>query len=80
MTFSERLSCVKDTAANESTAIPEYVAEFIAVACAGCSNRRAIEGIVIRLIAYCSLTGTPITLNVAQQILAETSLLPPVIH
>lgn len=47
--------------------IPEDVAYFIASR--GCSNVRELEGMLIRVAAYASLTGEPITIELAQKIL-----------
>jgi chromosomal replication initiator protein len=54
-------------AENEGIALPEDVRVFIATKTK--SNVRELEGALVKLVAYSSVTGTPITLAMAQQIL-----------
>ena len=51
----------------ENISLPEDVRIYIATKTK--SNVRELEGALIKLIAYSSVTGTPITLNLAQQVL-----------
>jgi chromosomal replication initiator protein len=51
----------------EGVALPEEVRIYIATKTK--SNVRELEGALIKLIAYSSITGTPITLQMAQQVL-----------
>jgi len=51
----------------ENVILPEDVRVFIATKTK--SNVRELEGALVKLMAYSSVTGTPITLSMAQQIL-----------
>ena len=52
---------------SEGVALPEDVRVYIATKTK--SNVRELEGALVKLIAYSSVTGTPITLPMAQQVL-----------
>ena len=51
----------------EGVALPEDVRNYIATKTK--SNVRELEGALIKLVAYSSVTGSPITLAMAQQVL-----------
>jgi chromosomal replication initiator protein len=62
-----KIAILQKKADNERVRLPDEVAEFIARAIR--SNIRELEGALIRLIAYSSLTGAEINLSTAQQVL-----------
>src|SRR5580693_7605981 len=62
-----KIAILQKKADNERVHIPDEVAEYIARAIK--SNIRELEGALIRLMAYASLTGVEINLPTAQQVL-----------
>jgi chromosomal replication initiator protein len=62
-----KIAILQKKADNERVAVPDDVAEYIARAIK--SNVRELEGALIRLMAYASLTGAEINLPTAQQVL-----------
>jgi len=62
-----KIAILQKKADNERVRLPDEVAEFIARAIR--SNIRELEGALIRLIAYTSLTGAEINLSTTQQVL-----------
>ncbi len=62
-----KVAILQKKAESEKTALPTEVALFIASNVR--TNVRELEGALIRLVAYCSLTGAEITLPTAQQVL-----------
>ncbi|MGA8767467.1 MAG: chromosomal replication initiator protein DnaA [Candidatus Acidiferrales bacterium] len=62
-----KIAILQKQADNERVHIPDDVAEYIARAIK--SNIRELEGALIRLMAYASLTGAQINLPTAQQVL-----------
>jgi chromosomal replication initiator protein len=62
-----KIAILQKKAENEHVVIPDDVAEYIARAIK--SNVRELEGALTRLMAYASLTGSPINLVTAQQVL-----------
>jgi chromosomal replication initiator protein len=62
-----KIAILQKKADNERVHLPDDVAEFIARSIR--SNIRELEGALIRLIAYASLTGIEITQATAQQVL-----------
>ncbi len=62
-----KIAILQKKAESEQVRLPEDVAEFIARAIK--SNVRELEGALIRLMAYTSLTGVPFNLATAQQVL-----------
>src|ERR1700726_1218220 len=62
-----KIAILQKKADNEHVQIPDDVAEYIARAIK--SNIRELEGALIRLMAYASLTGAHIDLPTAQQVL-----------
>jgi chromosomal replication initiator protein len=62
-----KIAILQKKAESEQVRLPEDVAEFIARSIK--SNVRELEGALIRLIAYASLTGAPTNLVTAQQVL-----------
>jgi chromosomal replication initiator protein len=64
-----KIAIIKKKAERQNIGIPDNVALFIASKIK--SNIRELEGALVRLIAYCSLTGSEITLPMAQQTLRD---------
>jgi len=62
-----KVAILQKKAESERVALPTDVALFIAQNVR--TNIRELEGALIRLIAYCSLTGVDVTLSMAQQVL-----------
>ncbi|HTR47196.1 MAG TPA: chromosomal replication initiator protein DnaA [Verrucomicrobiae bacterium] len=62
-----KIAILQKKADSERVHVPDEVAEFIARSIK--SNIRELEGALIRLIAYSSLTGAEINLSTAQQVL-----------
>ena len=62
-----KIAILKRKAENEAVPLPDNVAIYIADKIK--SNIRELEGSLIRLIAYASLTGAELTLPLAQQVL-----------
>jgi chromosomal replication initiator protein len=62
-----KIAILQKKAENEHVHLPEDVADYIARAIK--SNVRELEGALIRLMAYASLTGAQINLPTAQQVL-----------
>jgi chromosomal replication initiator protein len=62
-----KIAILQKKAENDRFNLPDEVAEYIARAIK--SNVRELEGALTRLMAYGSLTGTPISLATAQQVL-----------
>jgi chromosomal replication initiator protein len=65
--FETKIAILQKKAESEQVRLPEDVAEFIARSIK--SNIRELEGALIRLMAYTSLTGAPFNLATAQQVL-----------
>ncbi len=64
-----KVAILKTKAERQNIALPDNVALYIASKIK--SNIRELEGALIRLIAYCSLTGSEITLPRAQETLRD---------
>ena len=62
-----KIAILQKKAENDRWNLPDDVAEYIARAIK--SNVRELEGALTRLMAFASLTGAPITLSTAQQVL-----------
>jgi chromosomal replication initiator protein len=62
-----KVAILQKKAESEKVALPNDVSMFIAQNVR--TNVRELEGALIRLVAYCSLTGAEITLSTAQQVL-----------
>jgi chromosomal replication initiator protein len=62
-----KVAILQKKAESERVSLPNDVAMFIAQNVR--TNVRELEGALIRLVAYCSLTGAEITLSTAQQVL-----------
>jgi chromosomal replication initiator protein len=62
-----KIAILQKKAESERVQLPDEVAEFIARSIK--SNVRELEGALIRLVAYASLTGADVTLATAQQVL-----------
>lgn len=67
--FETRMAILKKKVEKEATAIPEDVLVLVAESIQ--SNIRELEGALIRLLAFSSLTGSQITLPMAQDVLSE---------
>lgn len=72
--YETRLAIVRRKAADRGFAAPDEAAEFLARTLT--ENIRSLEGGLIRLQAYCELTGRPMTADTAREIFKD-SLLPP---
>jgi chromosomal replication initiator protein len=64
-----KVAIIKKKAERQNITIPDNVALYIASKIR--SNIRELEGALVRLIAYCSLKGSEITLSVAQETLHD---------
>jgi chromosomal replication initiator protein len=64
-----KVAILKKKAERQNIALPDTVALYIASKIK--SNVRELEGALVRLIAYCSLTGSEITLPMAQETLRD---------
>ncbi len=62
-----KVAILQKKAESEKVTLPTDVALFIAQNVR--TNVRELEGALIRLVAYCSLTGTEVTISMAQQVL-----------
>ena len=62
-----KVAILQKKAESDKVSLPNDVAMFIAQNVR--TNVRELEGALIRLVAYCSLTGAEITLSTAQQVL-----------
>jgi chromosomal replication initiator protein len=62
-----KIAILQKKAENDRAALPNDVGLFIAQNIR--SNVRELEGALIRLLAYCSLTGAEVTVQTAQQVL-----------
>jgi chromosomal replication initiator protein len=62
-----KLAILDKRAASEQITLPEDVRNFIATKTK--SNVRELEGALVKLMAYSSVTGSPITLKMARQVL-----------
>lgn len=68
--FETRVAILKKKMERETVVVPDDVSYFIASKIK--SNIRELEGALIRVVAYCSLTGAPLTLSVAQDVLKDS--------
>ena len=64
-----KVAIIKKKAEQQNIILPDNVALYIASKIK--SNIRELEGALVRLIAYCSLTGSQITLPMAQETLRD---------
>jgi chromosomal replication initiator protein len=64
-----RLAILRNKAERDNVQVPNETLEFIATKIA--SNIRELEGALIRVTAYASLSGVPITTELAQGLLAD---------
>ena len=64
-----KVAIIKKKAERQNVSLPDNVAMYIASKIK--SNIRELEGALVRLIAYCSLTGLEISLGVAQETLHD---------
>jgi chromosomal replication initiator protein len=64
-----RIAILQKKAQNDNISIPSDVTTFIANNI--CNNIRDLEGAVIRLLAYSSLTGRDISLNLAREVIKD---------
>jgi chromosomal replication initiator protein len=64
-----KMAFIDKKAEMEGIALPDDVRTFIAYKTK--SNLRDVEGAFVRIVAYSSLTGTPIDLHMAQQLLSH---------
>jgi chromosomal replication initiator protein len=75
--FETRLAIIHKKAATDRISLTEDVSTFLAQAVR--SNVRELEGCLIRLGAYASLNGTPVTLELAQGVLRDIVQQRPVL-
>lgn len=68
--FETRVAILKKKMEKETVQVPDDVAYYIASKIA--SNIRELEGALIRVVAYCSLTGQLVTKANAQQVLRDS--------
>jgi len=68
-----RIAILRKKAENEGISVPDEVAEFIAQRIT--TNIRELEGALVRVVAYASLTRSPISVELASDVLRD--LLPP---
>jgi len=67
--FETRVAILKKKAELDRVALPDDVAYFMANRVK--SNIRELEGSLVRIRAFCNLTGRPLTLDLAQEVLAN---------
>jgi chromosomal replication initiator protein len=67
--FETRVAILKKKAELDRVVLPDDVAYFIANRVK--SNIRELEGSLVRIRAFCNLTGRPLTLDLAQEVLAN---------
>ncbi len=67
--FETRVAILKKKAELDRLALPDDVAFFIANRVK--SNIRELEGSLVRIRAFCNLTGRPLTLDLVQEVLAN---------
>ncbi|MFZ5803084.1 MAG: chromosomal replication initiator protein DnaA [Candidatus Omnitrophota bacterium] len=65
--FETRVAILRKKMEKETFSVPDDVAYFIASKIK--SNIRELEGALTRVVAYCTLTGEPLVLRVAQEVL-----------
>jgi chromosomal replication initiator protein len=68
-----RIAILRKKAESEGIAVPDEVAEFIAQRVA--TNIRELEGALVRVVAYATLTRSPVSAELAADVLRD--LLPP---
>lgn len=68
--FETRVAILKKKMEKETVAVPDDVAYFVASKIR--SNIRELEGALIRVVAYCTLTGQALDLKLAQEILKDS--------
>lgn len=68
--FETRVAILKKKMERETLVVPDDVAYFIASKIK--SNIRELEGALVRVVAYCTLTGEPLTLKAAQDTLRDS--------
>lgn len=71
-----RMAILSTRCAMEGWQVPDEVIYFVAASI--CSNIRALEGALTRLIAYSSIMRAPISVDVAQSVLADYLIEKPV--
>lgn len=68
--FETRVAILKKKMEKETIRVPDDVAYFIASKIK--SNIRELEGALVRVVAYCTLTGESLSLKIAQDILRDS--------
>jgi chromosomal replication initiator protein len=68
--FETRVAILKKKMEKETVEVPDEVSYFIASKIK--SNIRELEGALIRVVAYCTLTGTKLDVKLAQEILKDS--------
>jgi chromosomal replication initiator protein len=70
--YEAKITILKKKAALHGEHVPDDVIDFLASH--GTANIRELEGVLIRIFAFASLTKQPITLDLAQSVLAPSSV------
>ena len=68
--FETRVAILKKKMEKETVVVPDDVSYFIASKIK--SNIRELEGALIRVVAYCSLTNSALTLSLAESVLKDS--------
>ena len=68
--FETRVAILKKKMEKETVVVPDDVSYFIASKIK--SNIRELEGALIRVVAYCSLTNSTLTLSLAESVLKDS--------
>lgn len=68
--FETRVAILKKKMEKETVEVPDEVSYFIASKIK--SNIRELEGALIRVVAYCTLTGSKLDIKLAQEILKDS--------
>ncbi|MGI8558791.1 MAG: chromosomal replication initiator protein DnaA [Solirubrobacteraceae bacterium] len=70
--FATRLAVLRKRAAHDHLLLDDEALQVVAAA--GANNIRALEGALIRVVAYASLTSRPLTAELAEEVVSRLSL------